>query len=768
MFLFRAKGIIWTVIICLYAIGLEAQAANGETEASGWLGNNRNTGSIAGMIVDSESKEVLSFVNVSVEETILGGITLSDGKFIIENVPAGKQTIKATFIGYEDGIAKDIDVLPEEVTIINFELNPTSVIAEEVIVTASQKVQSISLAPASAGIVTAQQLAEKKITTFDQAFDNVTGVNISRSSEANVQAFSIRGASEVAGGGIGNRVLLMIDGRPAISPESGGALWNLVPVSSIERIEVVKGAYSSLFGSSAMGGVVNVITRTPTAEAKTRIHANYGFFEKPPPSTGFTRFNDFNSVEISHQHRLDKLSYVLDASRKQNDGHREKSGFELYNLYGKVKFDFANNRNIQFSSNFNHIKNDAPATWLSTQQPFSVAEHRKDDYQDRMEFNADIHYNAVTNSNIKYSSRFYYYRGLSKYSFIDDPENDSTNVNIGKQVIDGESIHVQRVGNVSQVDFFLNKNHYLLGGIDLKYDYIKGLPDTILYGRHKAFSFGTYLQDEMKFGDNLIATAGIRYDYYSIISEFMETNISPKIALVYKVNESLSFRTLFAQAFRNPAMAERFIKFEQGGGLRFQPNPDLRAEKLYFSTEIGTKFKLWPSTFFDVAFFYNRYKNLISFQQISLPHEPFLFKVINLKESLMQGFEIGINYRPVKYFHFIFGYTYLDARDISDDRYNDNLAYKVKHTVSFSANANYHNFSWNINGRYRSNIEEVFIYPGSEPDANFILNSKFSYTFSNDHTVYLAFNNMTNAQYEELERYRMPGRSYTAGVVFNF
>ncbi|MCB0627341.1 MAG: TonB-dependent receptor plug domain-containing protein, partial [Saprospiraceae bacterium] len=86
-----------------------------------------------------------------------------------------------------------------------------------------------------------------------------------------VQAFSIRGASEVAGGGIGNRVLLLIDGRPALSPESGGALWNLVPLNSVERIEVVKGAYSSLYGSSAMGGVINVITHKPEAEPLTRV-----------------------------------------------------------------------------------------------------------------------------------------------------------------------------------------------------------------------------------------------------------------------------------------------------------------------------------------------------------------------------------------------------------------------------------------------------------------------------------------------------------------
>jgi iron complex outermembrane receptor protein len=111
--------------------------------------------------------------------------------------------------------------------------------------------------------VTRQQLQERGTSSFDDAFNSINGIVATRSSGSNVQSLSIRGSSETAGGGIGNRVLLLLDGRPAITPESGGALWNLVPLGAIERVEVIKGAYSSLFGSSAMGGVINVITRQP-------------------------------------------------------------------------------------------------------------------------------------------------------------------------------------------------------------------------------------------------------------------------------------------------------------------------------------------------------------------------------------------------------------------------------------------------------------------------------------------------------------------------
>jgi outer membrane receptor for ferrienterochelin and colicin len=153
-------------------------------------------------------------------------------------------------------------------------MQPEVYLTDEVVVSASRKTQSLSLAPASVGIVDRVDLQQNGIRSFDDAFHNINGIQVTRSSGSNVQALSIRGASEIAGGGIGNRVLLLLDGRPAITPESGGALWNLVPLGAIERIEVIKGAYSSLFGSSAMGGVINVITRIPDSVPHTDLHAH--------------------------------------------------------------------------------------------------------------------------------------------------------------------------------------------------------------------------------------------------------------------------------------------------------------------------------------------------------------------------------------------------------------------------------------------------------------------------------------------------------------
>jgi outer membrane receptor protein involved in Fe transport len=727
----------------------------------------QGTGSIRGVVRDAATGEHLPFVNVLRSDD--GGTATDEaGVFELNHLKPGRYTLTASCIGYQKSETKDVDVAVDRTTTIAFELEPIDFLGDEAIVTATRMPQAAKLAPASVALITSQQIKEKNITTFDQAFDEAPGVVVTRASNANVQAFSIRGASEVAGGGIGNRVLLLVDGRPALSPESAGALWNLVPLNSIERIEVVKGAYSSLYGSSAMGGVVNVITRKPASTPQTKVHLNYGFYEMQQSNFGEVGYRDFHTIEANHSRSYKRFSYLLDGGWKHNDGHRQKSAFDLYNFYGKGAWALNGNRHLQITLNANRIHNDTPATWLSFNQPYAVAEHRKDDFQTRREVNADFYYYAIPSAKVKYSTRIFYYQNNSRYSFDNDPENDSTNVNRGKQVVAKSSIMAQRLGSVSQVDLFFNDKHAFVTGVDLNLDHIVGLPDTVLYGEHEAVNIGVYAQDEWAVAKHLTATMGARVDNYRILGEFHETNFSPKLALLYQPSKDLGVRALLAQAFRNPAMAERFIKFEQGGGLSFEPNPSLKSEKLTLSAELGVKWSLKNRSSFDVAVFYNKYKDLISFLQVSQPLEPLRYRVINLKEAVMQGFEIAYVRQIENMARLHISYTYLDARDVSEGRLNDDLAYKMKHTLSVGATVYVGKFVGNVNARYRSAIKEVFIYPGSEPGAATVVNAKIGWQRTKNMQFYLALDNLTNSQYEELERYRMPGRNYTMGATWEF
>lgn len=758
------KKLAWTwfaFLLCLTAQGQQTASTVFQTPGA--------TGRIEGRIRDAVTGEPLYAATIRLPDLQVVGMANDTGYFQFVDLPAGTYALRVSYFGYREQMLDAVEVIPGKTTLVTAALEPELQAFTEVVVTAAARSQAIKLAPASIGVITGKELQERQVTTFDQAFDDMPGVVVTRSSGANVQSFSIRGASEVAGGGIGNRVLLLIDGRPALSPESGGALWNLVPVGAVERIEVVRGAYSSLYGSSAMGGVVNVITRKPeNNQPATRLHLNYGAYNRAPRASGYNRYNDFHAAEFTHGRQIGKFSYILDGGWRSDDGHREKTGFDLFNFFGKVTWDIAPKHSLQFSANGNRMYSDAPATWLSKRQAYSVADFKKDDYQDRSELNGDLHYQFKPKEHIKLSSRLYHYRNRSIFSFDDDPGNDSTNVNFGKQIVESYRVSTWRLGNITQLDLFAGDIHYIIAGVDVRRDYVLGTPDTFLYGEHRALGAGAYIQDEITLTRKITATAGIRYDYYTIFGQAREANFSPKLAVLYQAKPNFAIRALLAQAFRDPPIAERFIKFEQGGGLRFLPNPTLRPERLTLSAELGAKATLSPSAVLDIALFYNRYNDLISFQQRSNPLEPLLYQVVNLREALMQGIEVSYRQQWKDILTMQLSYTFLDARDISPERVNDALAYKVRHSLGASATARHGRFTLNLNGRYRSRIEEVFIYPGNEPDAAFIANAKITCKISGKNSCYFAVNNLNNAQYEELERYRMPGRSFTAGVEMRF
>lgn len=724
-------------------------------------------GIVYGLITDSETGEPLALAHVKLSPLNSGSVSDEDGRYELSPVPQGLYSLQISSLGYNSVIQDSIEINSGDRLEFNFTMELTSIKTDEVVVTAARRAQAMSLAPASVATISTSEIKSQNLQTFDQAFDGLTGVQVTRSSGSNVQALSIRGASEVAGGGIGNRVLLLIDGRPSLSPESGGALWNLVPLLSVERIEVVKGAYSSLFGSSAMGGVVNVITKNPGENSHTSGHFNYGFYNRPPVNSEYDVIGKYYTAEMSHSGSAGKWKYVVDAGRKSNDGNRQKSAFELNHIFSKIIYQPNFRDKLTLTGNFNQIKNDAPATWLNSRLAYTVAPHRLDDYQAKKEYSADLNYQSLRSGNLKYNGRLYYYRNFSFFSFNDDPENKTdSNVNFGKQTVDEETVLTDRIGTAFQIDYHV-PNHYLIAGFDLKSDFVDGRPDTVLYGRHRSTSAGIYVQDEIPLGKKIISTVGLRYDYFYLNTAFNESNFSPKLAMVYQHSENLSLRFLYAKAFRNPSMAERFIKFEQGGGLRFEPNADLRAEKLTTSLELGSIYRIGNAVTIDVALFHNRYKDLISFQQLPVPNGGLLYKVINLNKAVMQGFEFNLRFRPAGILHGSLGYTYLDARDVSDKRFNDYLAYKIKHSINSTVGFRFKSISANFTGRYRSAIKEVFIYPGSEPDGYFLFNGKISYEFSSNLSSYISIDNFTNTRYEELERYRMPGRSYTAGVRFN-
>jgi len=750
-----------------------------------------NTGSIGGKVIDKETNAILSFAGITIKSKNSKSVykTQSDisGRFKFRDLSAGDYEIKATYVGYRE-FTDNISISPESELTFNIFIEPVEIEVEKINVTATKTEVTLQQTPSSISIVNSEEIGRKNILTFDNVLEEVQGVTVNRSNGINVSSLSIRGSSDVAGGGIGNRVLLLLDGRPSLTGDSKGALWSLIPVSIIERTEVVKGAFSSLYGSSAIGGVINVITKKPTYKPFTEININYGVYEKLSDSLKFTdKLLSFSGADIVHSNTMKKLSYLLNANYLNNDGHAQQTNYRFYGFTGKFTYDVLSNRDLEATIQYTNSISGFPHYWRkeagSIAEPFKVADRYLGDEIKKETQSFDLFYRAIPNSKSKYTTRFYYYK-LNSNSFY-NPNNP-----VSVQFADtGKGLNTfidsYNLGNISQVDFQIGRSNYLIGGFDFQMNIVKSEPKEILYGNQQMNNFGIFAQDQInlvksKYGSPILAsTIGARLDYNKVVTGVESFQLSPKISFVYtpewnnKILNNTSYRILGGRAFRAPSIAEIYFKKELFGGFEFIYNPSLKPEEIV-SFEIGLKKQFKARFTFDFSLFFNDYKNLIQYVNIGNSiYGP--FQVQNVAKSQIKGLEFYIDYtskmnlfkEPFEYF-FNFGYTYLDAKDLSSNRKDDFLPYKPKHNFNFTTNFSYQGFNLNFNGRYLSKIDEVLFYKYEEPKSYFLLNAKLSKKISNKFSVFLAVNNILDESYQELERIQAPNRNFNSGINIDF
>jgi iron complex outermembrane receptor protein len=723
---------------------------------------------ISGRVLDANTSETIRYCTITIDTLGIQGITDQMGNFVMGGIPPRTVRILITHVSYTP-LSKLFTLKAGDNSLGTILLEPMVLQVDPIVVTAARQEQTVKMAPASIVVVGSKEIDDRQVTTFDQVLENVPGVYAFRSTPISVQSLSIRGSSDVAGGGVGNRVLLLVDGRPALTSDSGGAFWSLVPTNFIDRVEIVKGAFSSLYGSTAMGGVVNVITQRPHAASSTRLDLKIGFFEKAPPAIRYTENTPMqNEVQLDHSGERGKVGYLFNASRKQSDGHADGTRYEFYNLYFKTLYDISPARHIELALGGGYADNDYPHAWLSSAQPLKLRAKYTDDRQEKKYFSADLHYWAVFDSRLKYSTRFYYDRQdrVSFFNQNDAEQNIPGNEPFGTETnIDGE-----KIGAIAQFDWYLQTNRNVIAGIDVQVDNVESSPDSVLYGDRQINNFAVFVQGDVEINSGLSATVGGRYDWNHLVAGKTLEQFSPKLGLVWSPASRVSVRALYGRAFRAPTIAERFLREEVGGGVNFVPNPDLKAERMDLSAEVGARWKPWDWLDIDVAAFRYEYEDLIYWQNISdeMGVDFPLYQVRNLNSALMEGIELSLGCTWSDHLNISSNYTHLNAKDQSPDRTDDVLAYRPEHTFRLSTAASWKQIALQFESQYRSKIEEVFLFPLQAPEEYWVSSIAGRYRLNNHLTFTLKVSNIFDKQYEELARYRMPGRSWIFGASLAF
>ena len=285
---------------------------------------------ISGIITDKTLNEELIGVNIILEN---GNGTATDvfGKYKLKT-EEGTHTITFRYIGYED-VIKEIAIRKGETKILNITLKQTSKLVSTIVVSAGRFEQKLEEITVSMEVIKPSLIENKNTTDIQTVMDQIPGVNIT-DGQAN-----IRGGSGWSYGA-GTRVLVMVDDMPLISGDAGQVQWKLIATENIHQIEVIKGASSALYGSSALNGIINIRTAFPSEKkinknttsvvsrilpGYTKVNMHFGLIDKPKREelnwNGEKR-RAFKGIEFLQAMKLNNLDLSIGGNIFKDDGYR--------------------------------------------------------------------------------------------------------------------------------------------------------------------------------------------------------------------------------------------------------------------------------------------------------------------------------------------------------------------------------------------------------------------------------------------------------------
>jgi outer membrane receptor for ferrienterochelin and colicins len=714
---------------------------------------------VFGTVTDSAGAP-LAGARVHVVATTLTAVTDSGGRYRIANVPAGAVTLRVTLIGYFPE-TRPLPAAGPEVQ-VDFRLRPTPFLVNPVIVTAAKRSQLLDQATTSVSVVSERQLARRAVNTVDEAVDKAPGVQF-----INGQV-NLRGSSGFAQG-LGSRVLLLVDGVPANQGDRDGINWDVVPVDQIERVEVVKGAGSALYGSSAFGGVVNLITRELPEGWQARIRTTAGVFGDPPQAAW--RFRDYtgiqDGIDVGGSYGRPELRGGLSLGARHSDGYRQQDRADHWQATGKAEWRPEPATVVNLSGAWASDQYQVPEPWCELGhcddrglafQPFLI-----DTANAGNRTRSDKGYVTALVTRTPSERTAWLARGSWLRTHFTDvypgrrPPFAPADFSIanrlgleGRLVSRPDTLHVVTVGaEITRSDVLSN----IFSG------------DTTDGGQtHTQGEYAAYAEaEQVAAGGALRLTFGARGDFLAIDGGGITAFVSPRAGAVWQTPTG-SWRASLGRAYRAPSLAERFVT-TYALGFRVVPNPALRAEEGW-SGEVGRSWTPRAWLHGDAALFWTEARHLV--EPAFTPALVIQFQ--NLQRARLVGLDLSVTATPLAP-HLVtsLAYQYLEARELGHDTVPSRpLAYRPRHLLTLSADYGWRGLSVGADFRYSSRFErQDQLFPADPRLAVKVLDLRAGWTIG-PVAAHLKVANALNYIYNLAPRVLEPVRTATLAVTYTY
>ncbi|HKE92574.1 MAG TPA: TonB-dependent receptor, partial [Gemmatimonadales bacterium] len=609
-------------------------------------------------------------------------------------------------------------------------------------------------------LVSREAIAMRAVNTVDEAVDKAPGVQF-----INGQV-NIRGSSGFVEG-LGSRVLLLVDGVPANQGDRGGINWDLVAVDQVQRVEVVKGAGSALYGSSAFGGVVNLITRELPSGPHARLRATAGLFADPPNTVwGFRDYTGIqDGLDVSASYGRERVRAGFAAGARHSDGYREQDKADHWQVTGRGEWRPEPVMLVRLSGAWASDQYQVPEPWCASGQcadsgqgfqPFRIdtANSGNTTRSDKGYFTAIV--TRTPSASIAWTTRLSWLR------------THFTDVYPGRQPpfaladfavanrYGGEARLVSRRDTGQVVTVGLEAAH-----ADVSSNVFSG-DTTGGGGSHMQDEYAAYAEAEQVMGP-VRATLGARGDFLAIDGGGVTAFVSPRGGLVWPTRTG-SWRASLGRAYRAPSLAERFVT-TYALGFRVIPNPALRAEDGW-TAEVGRAWTPLSWLHGDAAVFFTEARHLV--EPATTPSLQIQFQ--NVQRARLVGLDCNLTVMPLgPHLTATLAYLYLDARELAHDTVPERpLLYRARHLVTLTADYTWRSVGVGADLRSSSRFERQDpLFPGDPRLGGRVLDVRASWT-AGSLEAHLKVANALNYIYNLAPRVLEPVRTTTLTLAYTY
>jgi len=628
------------------------------------------------------------------------------------------------------------------------EENESTTRLDEVVVIGTRTPHAVKDSPVETVLITREDIEQSNAQTVSDLIKTVPGFSVGGNDDIFGGASSrarLRGLSFNNGYG-----LILIDGQRIHGSSQSGAHGeyavglNQIPVSMIERIEIVKGPSSVLYGSDAMAGVINIITKKVPDKATAGAGVKYGWYKVSKVKNYYT--NAVTTPTDYGSNRYTRTAYAYTGSKINEDmgflihySHEDSEGTSLSpyennrdSVMGKLDVDFT----------------DTAKGWLKGELSNFKREDTSGPEEDSYRIAAGFDYTLSP-------SHQFIFKG---YHYVDDFSTSTRSGDIG---FDQAEL---------QYTWHAPANHVVTSGIEFQRQSIDYIMDNSSSGTttrttvvEDVDTFSIFLQDEWTLFEKLVLVPGIRYDDHSTFGD----SFNPKLSAMYRLTESTTLRASVGKSFKSPTIRQLYydVPFYHSP-FWISSNPDLEPEE-----SIGYSLSIEHTMLDDrlitsLAYFRNDVDNMVVTDRTGQTYEGAdLYIYENVEEAMVQGIEVTAQFYLNDNCSVLFGYTYTDSEDEST---GNELTYTPTHSFTITPAYEYVPWGLGISGTLQYNSDQYTDDDNTRvQDAHVVVDGKLFKRVGQVSKLTLEVDNIFDSD-KGNDRYQRTGRTITLGLDMEF